>query len=352
MRQALAFFAPATAVLTLPAWDCLPYDRVSPNPDISARRMATLAALAAGRARRLRAADHAECRHPAPARARGAARGVLLGRVSAAGSTKAALRHFLARMGFSQTSTVSEPGDYAVRGGIIDIYPPGEGGPVRLDLFGDVLDGARRFDPGQPAHHRKAEHRSNLPRSRKSSSTRPRSPGSGRTTASNSAPAAATIRFTRRSARAASIRAWSTGCPSSTTSWRRSSTICPQASVMLDDQVTAARLSRWESIADQYDARREAMTRQGPARHRLQTLPAGPALSRRRGMGSGTWPSRRVIQLQPAAAGHRARACWTPAAASGAISRPSVSWKTSAFSGPWQIIFAQDAQDGQVVIAS
>ena len=40
-----------------------------------------------------------------------------------------------------------EPGDYAIRGGIIDIYPPGNSGPVRLDLFGDVLDGARRFDP-------------------------------------------------------------------------------------------------------------------------------------------------------------------------------------------------------------
>ena len=35
-----------------------------------------------------------------------------------------------------------EPGDYAIRGGIIDVFPPGESGPVRLDLFGDVLDGA------------------------------------------------------------------------------------------------------------------------------------------------------------------------------------------------------------------
>ena len=40
-----------------------------------------------------------------------------------------------------------EPGDFAVRGGIIDIFPPGDLGPVRLDLFGDILDGARRFDP-------------------------------------------------------------------------------------------------------------------------------------------------------------------------------------------------------------
>lgn len=48
MRAALAVMAPDAVVLDLPAWDCLPYDRVSPNPDISARRMATLAALAEG----------------------------------------------------------------------------------------------------------------------------------------------------------------------------------------------------------------------------------------------------------------------------------------------------------------
>jgi len=48
MRAALAVVAPEVVVLDLPAWDCLPYDRVSPNPEICARRMATLAALAQG----------------------------------------------------------------------------------------------------------------------------------------------------------------------------------------------------------------------------------------------------------------------------------------------------------------
>jgi transcription-repair coupling factor (superfamily II helicase) len=48
LRAALAFFAPDLAVLEFPAWDCLPYDRVSPNPEIVARRMATLAALERG----------------------------------------------------------------------------------------------------------------------------------------------------------------------------------------------------------------------------------------------------------------------------------------------------------------
>ena len=46
MRSALRFFAPELPTLSLPAWDCLPYDRISPNPEVAAARMATLAALA------------------------------------------------------------------------------------------------------------------------------------------------------------------------------------------------------------------------------------------------------------------------------------------------------------------
>mgnify|MGYP003559042469 CR=1 FL=1 len=48
MRAALAVMAPEVVVLDFPAWDCLPYDRVSPNPEISSRRMATLSLLADG----------------------------------------------------------------------------------------------------------------------------------------------------------------------------------------------------------------------------------------------------------------------------------------------------------------
>ena len=58
-----------------------------------------------------------------------------------------ALRAFLVRMGFVQTPTVMEPGDYSIRGGIIDIFPPGLSEPIRLDFFGDTLDGIRQFDP-------------------------------------------------------------------------------------------------------------------------------------------------------------------------------------------------------------
>ncbi|PCH74913.1 MAG: transcription-repair coupling factor [Rhodobacteraceae bacterium] len=144
-RAALAYFAPDMAVFTFPGWDCLPYDRVSPNADISAARMATLAALVHKMPARfvlLTTLNAATQKVPAREILREAAFTARVGdRIDEAG-----LRSFLVRMGYVQSPTVMEPGDYAIRGGIIDIYPPGDGGPVRLDLFGDVLDGARRFD--------------------------------------------------------------------------------------------------------------------------------------------------------------------------------------------------------------
>jgi transcription-repair coupling factor (superfamily II helicase) len=77
MREALAFFAPGMPVFSFPSWDCLPFDRVSPNPDISAARMATLAALDPRDAAPLRAADHDERRDPARPRPRHPAGGRL-----------------------------------------------------------------------------------------------------------------------------------------------------------------------------------------------------------------------------------------------------------------------------------
>ncbi|MXU65852.1 transcription-repair coupling factor [Oceanomicrobium pacificus] len=145
LRTALGFVAPDLPVLTFPAWDCVPYDRISPNADISAQRMATLATLAGGFDRpalvltTLNAATQKVPPHAAIAAASFVAEKDRQLNVEA-------LRAFLVRMGFSPSPTVTEPGDFAVRGGLIDIFPPGQGGPVRLDLFGDVVDGIRRFD--------------------------------------------------------------------------------------------------------------------------------------------------------------------------------------------------------------
>lgn len=296
MRAALAFFDPQAVVLTFPAWDCLPYDRISPNPEISATRMATLAALAKGVITGpfvlLTTLSAATQRLPARDLVAGASFSARVGqRID-----DKALKEFLVRMGFSPVSTVSEPGDYAVRGGIIDIYPPGEGGPVRLDLFGDVLDGARRFDP---ANQRTTEKLSQIDFAPVSEVILD--------------PASITrfrqnyrIEFGAGGADDPLYEAVSAGRKhAGMEHWLgffhdRLETLfdyLPEATVMLDDQVEPQRAARWDSIADQYDTRREAMNR----RDRLDTVykPAPPELLYLDGTAWETALARhRVLKLQ------------------------------------------------------
>jgi transcription-repair coupling factor (superfamily II helicase) len=146
LRRALWFFAPKIPVFVFPAWDCLPYDRVSPNGDVSAARMATLAALASGFDKPfiiLTTLNGATQYVPKRSVLRDSSFVATVGRTV----NDKQLRRYFTHMGFVQTPTVTEPGDYAIRGGIIDVFPPGEAGPVRMDMFGDELESARRFDP-------------------------------------------------------------------------------------------------------------------------------------------------------------------------------------------------------------
>jgi transcription-repair coupling factor (superfamily II helicase) len=146
LSEAISFFAPGLEIIAFPAWDCLPYDRVSPAADVAARRLAGLARLQQPRTkptiilstvnavlqrlptRELIAASHFEA---APGQRVDTEK--LLG--------------FLSQNGFSRTGTVVDRGDYAVRGGIIDVFPPGADDPIRLDFFGDTLESIRSFDP-------------------------------------------------------------------------------------------------------------------------------------------------------------------------------------------------------------
>ncbi len=143
--EMVRFFAPGLAVITLPAWDCLPYDRVSPMAEISARRMSGLSRLAAGAAAPLLVLTTVNALlQRLPARA-------VVAEASFAAEAgqeidEAALYAYLERNGYSRSGTVMEPGEYAVRGGLIDIFPPGMEEPLRLDLFGDTLESVRRFD--------------------------------------------------------------------------------------------------------------------------------------------------------------------------------------------------------------
>ncbi len=148
LEQVLSFVAPDIPVLTLPGWDCLPYDRVSPSADTSARRLAALSALIA----------HKKKPHAA----------IVLVTVNAALqkiSPQEVIESLafsarpgnqvrmddiatrLERNGFERVATVREVGEYAVRGGILDVFVPGSAEPLRLDFFGDTLETIRSFDP-------------------------------------------------------------------------------------------------------------------------------------------------------------------------------------------------------------
>jgi transcription-repair coupling factor (superfamily II helicase) len=146
MAEALAFFAPDAEVLRFPAWDCLPYDRVSPNPELVSQRIATLARLLepASGPRIVLTTVNALVQSVPP-------RHVFHGssRVLKTGGTvkPEELTRFLEGNGYGRAGTVMEPGEYAVRGGIIDIFPAGQPDPVRLDLFGDTIESIRTFEP-------------------------------------------------------------------------------------------------------------------------------------------------------------------------------------------------------------
>ncbi len=148
VEQMLGFIAPEIPVLTLPAWDCLPYDRVSPSSDTSARRLAALSGLIAHH-RKPHAAIvlvtvNAMLQKVAP-------QDVIESLAfSARPGNQVRMDDIATRLernGFDRVATVREVGEYAVRGGILDVFVPGTEEPVRLDFFGDTLESIRSFDP-------------------------------------------------------------------------------------------------------------------------------------------------------------------------------------------------------------
>ncbi len=296
MQEAVRFFAPEVPVVVFPGWDCLPYDRVSPNADISAQRMATLAALVHGMPDQfilLTTLNAATQRIPARAVLRDAA---FSARVNAR-IDEAALRNFLVRMGFVQSPTVTEPGDYAIRGGIIDIYPPGDLGPVRLDLFGDTLDGARRFDPVTQRTTQKLDVVELAPVSEiildEPAMTRFRQNyriefGA----AGTDDPLYEAVSAGRKHQGA---EHW---LPFFHDGLETLFDYLPHATVSLDDQVTPMRLSRWDSIADQYETRRLAMAH----RSKMDSVykPAPPeGLYLTDAAWEAEMQGRRVVQMAP-----------------------------------------------------
>ncbi len=148
IKDAIRFFAPAVDVIAVPAWDCLPYDRISPNPAIVAQRLEALSRLAmtdeaSGPVIVLTTVNAIIQRTPPRRLLATASRDVRTGDTLDITD----LTEFMTRHGYVRASTVMDAGEFAVRGGIIDLFPPGQPNPLRLDFFGDVLDAIRIFDP-------------------------------------------------------------------------------------------------------------------------------------------------------------------------------------------------------------
>ncbi|MBN9074524.1 MAG: DEAD/DEAH box helicase, partial [Rhizobiales bacterium] len=145
--DALAFVAPDLPVLDFPAWDCLPYDRVSPGADAAARRLAAMGAMIAlakapHRALVLTTANAVLQRVP-PAQTIDAQT------FRAKPGNQVDMNALVSRLetaGFERVSTVRDIGEFAVRGGILDLFAPGGAEALRLDFFGDTLESIRAFD--------------------------------------------------------------------------------------------------------------------------------------------------------------------------------------------------------------
>jgi len=147
LAEAVAFFAPDVEILEFPAWDTVPYDRASPHAEIVGRRLETLSKLADHPLKSgqllLTTARAVIQRVPK----KDSMSGVYLDLAPDKSIDPEELITFLERNGYGRSDQVMEPGEYAVRGGIMDIFPSGASDPIRLDFFGDTLETLRVFDP-------------------------------------------------------------------------------------------------------------------------------------------------------------------------------------------------------------
>jgi transcription-repair coupling factor (superfamily II helicase) len=147
LQNFITFVDPSITVMALPAWDCLPYDRVSPKRDVMAERMQTVHELVSKSHRKhtivLATVSAALQRLP-----------VMHGQANQFLSIRkgdsleiTAFQDQLISQGYLRVGTVREPGEYAVRGGIIDLYVADQEQPVRIDLFGEEIESISYFDP-------------------------------------------------------------------------------------------------------------------------------------------------------------------------------------------------------------
>ena len=139
-------------IMLFPAWDCLPYDRVSPNGAITGARLKALAEIHGDPNRRriiLTSINAWLQRLPPPEYFDGASLFINLG----ANLSQKELIAFAAHNAYRRCDTVREAGEFAVRGGIVDVFPPGYDDPVRIDFFDTHIETIKRFDASTQRSH-------------------------------------------------------------------------------------------------------------------------------------------------------------------------------------------------------
>ncbi|MFM7705541.1 MAG: transcription-repair coupling factor, partial [Rubrivivax sp.] len=144
LAEELGFFEPALRAAVFPDWETLPYDTFSPHQDLVSERLATLWRLMQRDVDVLLvAATTASTRIAPPSFLAGTAFHFR----QKARLDAQALKAQLTLAGYQHVSQVVAPGEYAVRGSLIDLYPMGSPVPYRVDLFDDEVDSIRTFDP-------------------------------------------------------------------------------------------------------------------------------------------------------------------------------------------------------------
>ena len=144
--ELLTFFAPELQVIQFPAWDTLPYDRISPRADIIEKRINALGKLIQKpHKKRIVLTTVSAVMQRIPSRKYFNSSTQYL-RVGSQISISI-LKSFLFDNCYERVDTVYEPGEFALRGGIVDLFPSGHNNPIRLDYFGDEIEKIRVFDP-------------------------------------------------------------------------------------------------------------------------------------------------------------------------------------------------------------
>lgn len=145
LRQNFKFFAPDLKPIIFPAWDCLPYDRVSPSRDLMGKRSYALSQLTSTtRSKKLILTTLNAIYQKLPLKSRFAGLARTLKKSEKVNFDE--FTAYLSKLGYVRTETVREIGEFALRGGIMDVFLAGYKDPIRCDFFGNQLEGIKHFD--------------------------------------------------------------------------------------------------------------------------------------------------------------------------------------------------------------